>query len=87
MTKQLLDTPNAQATLEAGIAHLLRLQSPAGHWWGPLLSNVCMEAEYVLLSHCVGKLNRERGRRFGRISSANGAPMARGPSTRVVRVT
>lgn len=57
MTKQLLDTPNAQATLEAGIAHLLRLQSPDGYWWGPLLSNVCMEAEYVLLSHCVGKVD------------------------------
>ncbi|GEO25967.1 squalene-hopene cyclase [Alicyclobacillus acidoterrestris] len=60
MTKQLLDTPMVQATLEAGVAHLLRRQAPDGYWWAPLLSNVCMEAEYVLLCHCLGKKNPER---------------------------
>lgn len=60
MTKQLIDVPKYQAALEAGMAHLLRQQSDEGYWWAPLLSNVTMEAEYVLLAHCLGKRDRRR---------------------------
>lgn len=40
--------------LEAAVRHLLDLQQPEGYWWARLASNVCMEAEYVMLLHCLG---------------------------------
>jgi squalene-hopene/tetraprenyl-beta-curcumene cyclase len=50
--------------LAAGQRHLLSLQRPDGCFWGPLESNVAMEAEYILLGHVVGRRDPERERRL-----------------------
>lgn len=60
MTKQLIDMPKYQAALEAGMTHLLSEQTEEGYWWAPLYSNVAMEAEYVLLTHCLGRRDKRR---------------------------
>ncbi len=52
--------------LAAGVDHLLSLQYADGYWWGPLASNVCMEAEYVLLCHCLDCRNRDREQQIQR---------------------
>lgn len=46
--------------VEAAQAHLLSLQRDQGYWWGVLLSNVCMEAEYVMLLHILNQRLPER---------------------------
>ncbi|NMP21076.1 squalene--hopene cyclase [Sulfobacillus sp. DSM 109850] len=46
--------------LEAAKDHLLRLQREEGYWWGDLITNVCMEAEYVMLLHILEKRWPER---------------------------
>lgn len=47
-------------SVRAGADHLLRLQREDGHWCGPLHSNACIEAEYVMLAHCLGLRNPSR---------------------------
>ncbi|GLV13213.1 squalene-hopene cyclase [Alicyclobacillus hesperidum] len=60
MTKQLAEIPAYMQTLDNGVEYLLSRQHEEGYWWGPLLSNVTMEAEYVLLCHCLGKVDKGR---------------------------
>ena len=38
-------------------------QHPDGYWWGELESNPTMEAEYLMLSHFLGRMNPERWRK------------------------
>ena len=38
-------------------------QHPDGYWWGELESNPTMEAEYLMLSHFIGRKNPERWRK------------------------
>ncbi len=38
-------------------------QHPDGYWWGELESNPTMEAEYLMLSHFMGRQNPERWRK------------------------
>lgn len=40
-----------------------RTQYPEGYWWGELESNPTMEAEYLLLSYFLGRVDRERWRK------------------------
>ncbi len=47
-------------SIDAARKHLLGLQNEKGYWWGVLLSNVCMEAEYVMLLHILDKRMPER---------------------------
>lgn len=44
--------------------YLLGLQDAAGWWWGELASNPTMEAEYLLLTHFLGAVDRERWRKI-----------------------
>ena len=44
--------------------YLLDIQSPEGYWWGELESNSSMEAEYILLTHFLGAVDRERHRKL-----------------------
>jgi squalene-hopene/tetraprenyl-beta-curcumene cyclase len=47
-------------TIERAQDHLLRIQHPQGYWWGELETNVCMAAEYLLLTHFLGVADRRR---------------------------
>ena len=38
-------------------------QHPDGYWWGELESNPTMEAEYLMLSHFLGRKNPDRWRK------------------------
>ncbi len=60
VSKQLLDVPAYLTTLDAGVEFLLSQQRDEGYWWAPLLTNVTMEAEYVLLCHCLDKVDQAR---------------------------
>jgi squalene-hopene/tetraprenyl-beta-curcumene cyclase len=40
--------------------YLLSIQYPEGYWWGELETNVCMAAEYLLLTHFLGAPDRRR---------------------------
>jgi len=44
--------------------YFLRTQHPDGYWWGELESNVCMAAEYLLLTHFLGVTDQERWRKI-----------------------
>jgi len=59
--------PTTDIVVEAaGIAvqrardHLLSVQHPEGYWSGELETNVCMAAEYMLLTHFLGVVDRRR---------------------------
>ncbi len=43
--------------------YFLRTQHPDGYCWGELESNVCMAAEYLLLTHLLGVADGERWRK------------------------
>lgn len=47
-------------TIETARNYLLSRQRDDGSWWGVLLSNVCMEAEYVMLLHILERRWPER---------------------------
>ncbi|KKM08027.1 hypothetical protein LCGC14_1728040, partial [marine sediment metagenome] len=44
--------------------YFLRSQHPDGYWWGELESNVCMAAEYLLLTHFLGVAEEGRWRKI-----------------------
>ena len=41
-----------------------RCQYPEGYWWGRLESNATMEAEYLMLSYFLGRVDQERWRKM-----------------------
>ena len=41
-----------------------RSQHPEGYWCGQLESNTTMEAEYMMLSHFLGRVDPERWRKL-----------------------
>src|SRR2546428_4658069 len=43
--------------------YFVRTQHPDGYWVGELETNVCMAAEYLLLTHFLGIRNDERWRK------------------------
>jgi len=43
---------------------LLRQQLPEGYWWAELESNVTITAEYLMLFHLLGSVDRERERKI-----------------------
>jgi squalene-hopene/tetraprenyl-beta-curcumene cyclase len=54
----------ARAALERAEAHLRRLQSPEGYWWGELESNATIVAEHVFLLHALGLADDDLRRRL-----------------------
>jgi squalene-hopene/tetraprenyl-beta-curcumene cyclase len=50
--------------IERSQEYFLRTQHPDGYWWGELESNVCMAAEYLLLTHFLGVADGERWRKI-----------------------
>ena len=44
--------------------YFLRTQHPDGYWWGELETNVCMAAEYLLLTHFLGSAEEGRWRKI-----------------------
>jgi squalene-hopene/tetraprenyl-beta-curcumene cyclase len=53
-----------EASIEGATQSLINRQREDGYWWGRLASNVCMEAEYVLLCHCLQRRNPHRERKI-----------------------
>lgn len=60
MSVELLNESVPTAALEAGVRFLLSRQRADGSFWGLLETNACMEAEYILLMHCLGKRDPAR---------------------------
>lgn len=60
MIEPLMGTSTLDTSLDGAMNHLLSIQNEDGYWLAPLLSNVCMEAEYVLLCHCLQKWDPTR---------------------------
>jgi squalene-hopene/tetraprenyl-beta-curcumene cyclase len=52
--------------IEAARERLLALQHEEGYWWGPLISNPCMEAEYIMLLHILDRILPERASAIAR---------------------
>lgn len=48
------------------LEYLIRRQFPEGYWWAELESNATMTAEYVMLFHLLGCVNRDRERKLVR---------------------
>ncbi len=40
--------------VEASTDYLISMQHPDGYWWGELEANVCIHAEYLLMTHFLG---------------------------------
>lgn len=61
------DDPLLRAVEEAirrSQGYFLRTQHPDGYWWGELETNVCMAAEYLLLTHFLGAADPQRWRKI-----------------------
>src|SRR5919198_138086 len=50
--------------IDRGIARLLELQQPDGHWVGELESNVTMTAQHLIWHHALGLRTAELDRRI-----------------------
>ncbi len=50
-------------TIQRSQDYFLRTQHADGYWWGELESNVCMAAEYLLLTHFLGVADPARWRK------------------------
>src|SRR2546422_7440131 len=50
-------------TIRRSQGYFLRTQHPDGYWVGELETNVCMAAEYLMLTHFLGIADRERWRK------------------------
>jgi squalene-hopene/tetraprenyl-beta-curcumene cyclase len=55
-----------QEVVEKSSRFLLETQHPEGYWWLELESNVTITAEYLMLFHLLGRVDRERERRMVR---------------------
>ncbi len=49
--------------IERSQGYFRRTQYDAGYWWGELESNNTMEAEYLMLSYFLGKVDKEKWRK------------------------
>ena len=62
------ETTGGAAGLDGAIASsrefFLRQQLPEGYWWAELESNVTITAEYLMLFHILGTVDRERERKI-----------------------
>lgn len=47
-----------EAAIKASTEHMVKVQYPEGYWWGELEANVCIHAEYLLLTHFLGVPNK-----------------------------
>ena len=54
----------ADKTISRAQQYLLSIQYPEGYWWGELESNPTMEAEYLLLSFFLDKVDEVRWRKL-----------------------
>ena len=67
MLKGLIEPAELAEKVKQAIRHSHRYfrdsQHPDGYWWGELESNPTMEAEYLMLSHFLGRKNPERWRK------------------------
>lgn len=50
--------------IQASQDYLLRVQFPDGSWWGELEANCAIHAEYLLLTHFLGKPDPQRWRKI-----------------------
>lgn len=66
MSVNLVGTTALDSAIEAAASHLLSRQREEGCWWGKLRTNVTMEAEYVLLAHCLDRRNPDREEKIRR---------------------
>jgi squalene-hopene/tetraprenyl-beta-curcumene cyclase len=66
MSVKLEEQTEVSDTLRVATEHLLSLQRADGSWWGVLRTNVTMEAEYVLLMHCLDKRDARREQKLRR---------------------
>ena len=53
-------TPSVEETIQRAQSYLLAQQYSEGYWWGELESNPTMEAEYILLTYFLDKVDRVR---------------------------
>jgi len=51
-------------TIQRSQQYLLGVQYPEGYWWGELQSNPTMEAEFLLLTHFLEAVDKEKWRRL-----------------------
>src|SRR3990172_9445352 len=58
------DLRGVEGAIERAQGWLLGHQHPDGYWWGELESNVCMAAEYLLMTHFLGVGTEERWRKI-----------------------
>jgi squalene-hopene/tetraprenyl-beta-curcumene cyclase len=63
LTESRITRPALDETIERTQDYFLRTQHPAGYWVGELETNVCMAAEYLLLTHFLGARDDERWRK------------------------
>src|SRR3954465_5889094 len=59
-----VQTPQPDATIDAGVARLLELQRPDGVWVGELESNVTMTAQHLFWTHYLGLRTPNNDRRI-----------------------
>jgi squalene-hopene/tetraprenyl-beta-curcumene cyclase len=59
-------------TIQRTQDYFLRTQNPAGYWIGELETNVCMAAQYLLLTHFLGARNEERWRKVANYIRSQG---------------
>ena len=67
VAKQTTAEPAKEAVdsaIERSQGYFRRCQYPEGYWSGQLESNTTMEAEYLMLSHFLGRVDRERWRKL-----------------------
>lgn len=56
--------PEVERSVKRAQDFLLGLQYPEGYWWGELESNCTMEAEFIMLTHFLGAVDRRRERKL-----------------------
>ena len=91
MLHGLIKTAELTEKVKQAISHSHRYfrgsQHPDGYWWGELESNPTMEAEYLMLSHFLGRENPERWRKVANYiltkqqTTALGGSITRPPET------
>ena len=76
-----------RSALERTQRYFFRTQHPEGYWWGELESNPTMEAEYIMLTHFLGRTRGTASRALPRTSDDGSRPTAHGACTTALRGT